>query len=257
MKFTWIKYVGILLLIGISFSESFAQKRKFGYFQLFQKSEEFEEDVFLNVGFSFPYIYSNPIIKTNANQSFTKNLDPSHYIGSGISVILQPNQRIDVYSGIDFAFSLTEDESTEDESLTPVDYFHKFEVPFGLRLRSNPFYFQSNNNYNTYRLLLIAGGKFTRNFGANAMANEKKSNATTSTNFDYILFKPEYFSWEAGVGIQITTRYFRLTPQLTFTESIGNLLDQKLYNEWMAPSPSMNALQNLASRGFQIKIIIE
>lgn len=253
MKFTWIKYVGILLLIGISFSESFAQKRKFGYLQLFQKSEEFEEDVFLNVGFSFPYIYSNPIIKTIANQSLTKSLDPSHYIGSGISVILQPNQRIDVYSGIDFSFSLT-----EDDSLTHVDYFHKFEVPLGLRLRSNPFYFQSNNNYNTYRLLLIAGGKFTRNFGANAMANEKESDATTSTDFDYILFKPEYFSWEAGVGIQITTRYFRLTPQLTFTESIGNLLDQKLYNEWMdEPSPNMNALQNLASRGFQIKIIIE
>src|SRR5690606_29212065 len=119
MKFTWIKYVGILLLIGISFSESFAQKRKFGYFQLFQKSEEFEEDVFLNVGVSFPYIYSNPIIKTNAKQSLTISLDPSHYIGSGISVILQPNQRIDVYSGIDFAFSLTEDESPPHEDESP------------------------------------------------------------------------------------------------------------------------------------------
>lgn len=270
-----------LFFVALIVQEGFAQKREAAIFQLFQKNEEFNENAFINVGFTFNYDHINYFIKKEESNTFKAITGKSGgSAGIGIPVIFQFNKTFDLYSGVGFNFPLSNpvnsskgygiafDNDDGGEIKRHFDNnpegsnFINMEIPLGLRIRSNTFYFGSNP-YNSYRILLIGGTNFYRHFSAKVQAKDLKNviKNQNDTDHEYLLFKPNFFSWEAGAGIQIKTRYFRVTPQLTFKESFGNLLDTKEYLKWqvekISPSPNMNALRSLGIRGFQFKIILE
>ena len=279
---TFLKYTIIVLFFGSNIPVLKAQEREVAIFQLFQKDEEFNDNAFLNIGITFNYDYINYVIKKKPNSYAYTNIQSisGGSLGVGIPAILQLNHTVDLYSGIGFNFNMSNPVNSSkgygiafdnDDGRVIKRHFDNnpegsnfinMEIPLGLRIRSNTFYFDSNP-YNSYRILLIGGTNFYRHFSAKVQAKDLKNVIKNQniTDHEYLLFKPNFFSWEAGAGIQITTRYFRVTPQLTFKESFGNLLDTKKYLKWqdenISPSPNMNALRSLGIRGFQFKIILE
>lgn len=149
--------------------------------------------------------------------------------------------------------------------------FSTLEIPFHAKLRSDYKYFNSssNSNLSLYRLYLIGGGKLSRHLYVNKYYQNMK-------NFDKIdpplVVKPLYYNMEFGLGLDLYFKYFKLSPEFRFSQSLGNLLDhtrsRKLDNDRKitdingniitgVPNPYMNALDRLGIRSFQFSIILE
>lgn len=140
--------------------------------------------------------------------------------------------------------------------------FKKWEIPVQLQLRSD--YKFINENYNNtlskYRLYLVGGGKYVRHYSANNYYNNNTNEIPASN--PPLIVKPDYFSLDVGLGLDLYFTYFKLSPEIRFSESLGNLLDHSkdhvlMNNLTGYHNPYMNALQRLALRSVQFSIILE
>jgi len=116
--------------------------------------------------------------------------------------------------------------------------FNAFEFPFNIRFRSDEKTLK--NKFNRYRGYITAGARYTR--WAN-LVGEYNEYETIMANGNPVpqplVLKPGYFSWEAGLGVEIFFPFFRMSPEIKFIQSVGDVLDRNRpfaqENSFMAP----------------------
>lgn len=114
--------------------------------------------------------------------------------------------------------------------------FNAFEFPLSIKFRSDEKIL--SNKFNRYRAYLIAGARYTRWIGVNG---EYKGilNENESTRPEPLIMNPGYLSWEAGLGADIFFAYFKMSPEIKFNQSFGNVFapghQLATNNQFMAP----------------------
>lgn len=118
------------------------------------------------------------------------------------------------------------------------DNYHSFELPVGFKIRSEEKnIFKSDTKYRAY---LVGGVRLTKWTGLvkkyDDLIIEKSNNRPVS---EALILKPEYMSWEAGVGFNFHFSYFKVSPELRFSQSMSNVLNNNHVlsreNKFMAP----------------------
>lgn len=114
-----------------------------------------------------------------------------------------------------------------------------FDFPLSLRYTSDR---KSN-----YKIHVMAGGKYSFE-----VVPEKEEPGTDFV--DMILrTKRGYFSYEAGLGVELYLEYFKMTPEIKFSQSLHNVLGRP-YQE---PNPFHSPIDKLFLRSIQFSLFFE
>lgn len=108
------------------------------------------------------------------------------------------------------------------------------------------FKFKSDRKDN-YRGYLIGGGKYS----VSVAPKKRLDDAALSATQKYLKTKSGYFSYEAGIGFDIYFDFFKLSPEIRWAQSIGNLLDDRERNMYNHP------IHRLMQRSLQISLFFE
>jgi hypothetical protein len=108
------------------------------------------------------------------------------------------------------------------------------ELPFSVRYKSAP--------YHDKRLFVMAGVKYSYDI---------QSNSRVRTASNLIKISPTDFALEGGVGMQIFFPYFIFSPELKFSQGLGNIL---IYNSRL---PESTVLEKVISQTFTISLHFE
>ena len=97
------------------------------------------------------------------------------------------------------------------------------EFPLGIKIKSN-----RRNNFRAY---MLYGAKYAMN-----IASKKKTN-DDGQDYLYKLLKnrKSYISYEAGLGMDLYFEYFKMSPEIKFSYTPGNILDDSQPNPYNAP----------------------
>lgn len=97
------------------------------------------------------------------------------------------------------------------------------EFPLGIKIKSN-----RRNNFRAY---MLYGAKYTTD-----IASKKKMDDTDADpEFKFLKNRRNYFSYEAGLGMDLYFEYFKMSPEIKWSASLNNLLDNKERNPFNAP----------------------
>lgn len=138
--------------------------------------------------------------------------------------------------------------------------FPVFELPLHMKIRSEKKYMGQSSN--PYTLYLLGGAKYSNLLGVKGYYNTTR---TTGPDFEPnhpdqpIIVNKDYFSYEIGLGLDIYFTYFKFSPKIRFSQSLGNLMDKNRTFP-TAPgyqNPFMNAIDRLSLRSLQISLIFE
>lgn len=110
------------------------------------------------------------------------------------------------------------------------------EMPLLLRFKSAP--------YKDKRMFVIAGIKYDFDVASNARANKDKA-------LEILQISPHDFQVEVGAGMQFFFPFFIFSPEIKFSQGIGNV---HIYKEELMDS---NILETLLSRVFTISFNFE
>ncbi|WP_353195241.1 outer membrane beta-barrel protein [Parapedobacter defluvii] len=108
------------------------------------------------------------------------------------------------------------------------------------------FKFKSDRKGN-YRGYLIGGGKYS----INVVSGKRYDDAQLVPSEKYLKTKPGYFSYEAGIGFDLYFDFFKMSPEIRWVQSIGNLLDSREPNMYNRP------IDRLMLRNLQISLFFE
>jgi len=100
--------------------------------------------------------------------------------------------------------------------------FNSFELPLSLKLRSDEKIFK--NKFNRYRGFITAGARYTSFLGLTTEYNRLKHEPEKPYP---LVLKNGYFSWETSVGVDIFFTHFKMSPEIKFSQSLGNVLDKR------------------------------
>jgi len=126
--------------------------------------------------------------------------------------------------------------------------FFAFEMPILLKFKSDMKKIYGQDKYRGY---LVGGAKFSRNIGRNKYYDHLTENPPA---YMPLIVKPYYFSYEAGVGVDLFFDYFKMSAELKWSQSMNSILDKK----WNAkPNPYMEPLDKLLLRSIQFSLIFE
>ncbi|MGV3760971.1 type IX secretion/gliding motility protein PorT/SprT [Parapedobacter sp.] len=194
------------------------------------------DDETLHFGFSFHYInadYKFDLKENWQDLGYTHVTSPfSHNVGLGlladakltenINLRLQPNLRfMNIYLNIN-------------------DEAHKVQrsdigIPLLLKFKSD-----RKGNMRGY---LIGGGELAFNVSS---AKRYDRNVDIMTNRSYL-------AYTAGIGFDIYFDYFKMSPEIRWVQSVGNMLDDGDGNTFNHNSP----IQRLYMRSFQVSLYFE
>lgn len=88
------------------------------------------------------------------------------------------------------------------------------DLPVGFKIKSD----QRNN----YRLYFLAGMKYSMN-----IVSKKKTDDTANPPLDKLLkMKGSVLSYEAGIGIDLYFPFFKMSPELKFSQSVNNAMQR-------------------------------
>ncbi len=110
------------------------------------------------------------------------------------------------------------------------------EMPFLLRFKSEP--------YKDKRMFLLAGVKYDFDVASNSRAAKDKAQFLVQVS-------PHDFSVEVGAGIQFFFPYFIFSPEIKFSQGLGNV---HIYKDELIES---NVLDNVLSRMISISFNFE
>ena len=113
------------------------------------------------------------------------------------------------------------------------------ELPLTFRYTS-----ERRKNYAVY---LLAGGKYSRNIAP----KEKLNNAKLPFNEKIIKLQPGFFSYEAGLGLDVYFSWFKMSPEIKWSQSVGNVLDKTESTMFNEP------IDKLLLRSIQFSLIFE
>lgn len=108
------------------------------------------------------------------------------------------------------------------------------DLPIGIKLKSN--------RMNNYRAYLIAGAKYSMDI----VSAKKKDDSGLIASEKYLKSVPNALWYEAGIGLDIYFEWFKLSPEIKFSQTTKSvLLDRdRLENPYIAPIDKM-FLRNL------------
>lgn len=108
------------------------------------------------------------------------------------------------------------------------------------------FKFKSDRRKN-YGVYVLGGGKYSRN-----IASKKRLNDSEKPEPEKLVkLQPGYFSYELGLGVDIYFEYFKMSPEIKWSQSIGNVLDKSDPNAFNTP------IDKLLLRSVQFSLIFE
>lgn len=110
------------------------------------------------------------------------------------------------------------------------------QLPFQVRFKSEPFH--------DMRLFVLAGAKYTYDVASNAQIRKEQANRI-------IRISPHDYSLEVGAGCQFFLPFFILSPEIKYSQGIGNIL---IYNGKLEQS---TVLEKVLSRTFTISLHFE
>jgi len=109
--------------------------------------------------------------------------------------------------------------------------FNSFEFPLSIKFKSDEKILK--NKFNRYRAYVMAGARMTRYIGIDnfySIQREERDRESTSANpiyTQFLVLKPSHYAWEAGVGLDIYFTYFKMSPEIKFSQSFGSILDKR------------------------------
>lgn len=271
--------LALLLFIGLS-PFAFAQKRVSLPF-----SSYYDENAWLSLGLQYNYINSSYRLGLNKDWATMGAMqkDPKHIfyvdnfnsiktvtshgmsvglpielrLGDNVSTTFQPtftfiNSVAIAYSGLDNAGDPKTLDIRMRHSASSVGgtNFNAFEFPLNIRFRSDEKILK--NHHNRYRGYIVGGARYTRWTGI----NEEYTNLMgLPTPTQPLIMKPGYFSWEAGFGAEIFFPFFRMSPEIKFIQSVGDVFDRghnlAVNNDFMKP------LEKTLIRNIQFSLIFQ
>ncbi|WP_069657868.1 type IX secretion/gliding motility protein PorT/SprT [Arcticibacter eurypsychrophilus] len=112
------------------------------------------------------------------------------------------------------------------------------ELPLGIKVKS-----ERRKNFRAY---MIAGGKYSRN-----IVSKKKLDDTDMIDQEKLVWmRSGYFSYEAGLGLDFYFEYFKMSPEIKFTQSFTSVLERR-GNDFDRP------VDRLYHKGIQISLFFE
>ena len=218
------------------------------------------DDENIHFGFSFHYIHADykialkpdwqtpdPLTSPNGTPPFISIHSPfTHGVGLGLLADLKLTENANLRFTPTLAFSNKVVEyknlSTEQESKkphNPVRPTTYIDLPLLFKFKSD-----RKGNMRGY---LIGGGKYS----INVTSRKRYDDSTEGQAGKYLKTKPGYFSYEAGIGFDIYFDFFKMSPEIRWVQSVGNLLDDREPNMYNAP------IDKLTLRNFQISLFFE
>jgi len=86
---------------------------------------------------------------------------------------------------------------------------------------------------------MIGGLKYSRFAGINKEYEQLLKERMNGAIPQSIILKPEYLSWEFGLGVDIFFPHFRMSPEIKFNQSFKSVLNKEhalsTGNQFMAP----------------------
>lgn len=104
------------------------------------------------------------------------------------------------------------------------DNFTAFEFPIALKLRSEEKkVFKTDVRYRGY---LLGGIRYSRWAGAESYyATASNSIDSQSVYSPSLVLRNDYIAWEAGLGFDIYFSFFKMSPEIRFSQSVNNIFD--------------------------------
>lgn len=162
--------------------------------------------------------------------------------GSGLNVSMIANMKLGEYFDFRFlpGFSFVNHKihylSTENDEQTRDIESVLVQAPFQLRFKSDPFH--------DMRIFVLAGVKYTYDVASNARIRAEQANRA-------VLLSPHDFAVEVGAGFQFFFPFFIFSPELKYSQGIGNIL---IYNNQLEHT---NVVEKALSRTFTISLHFE
>jgi len=232
--------------------------------QKFQRWGGGVDDETLHFGFSFHYISADYKIalkpdwqtpdpsESPANTPSLLGVSSPFYQGVGLGLLadvkLTENTNLRftpslVFSNkaVNYRYAMA-DPSSPDATAEPVEKLVRasyIDLPLLFKLKSD-----RKGNYRGY---LIAGGKYS----INVVSSKRYDDSKLSPSEKYLKTKPGYFSYEAGIGFDLYFDFFKMSPEVRWVQSIGNVLDARERNMYNYP------IDRLTLRNFQISLFFE
>lgn len=258
-----MRKITLLIILLLFQLNSFSQRRISLPF-----SSSYDENAMLAIGIQYNYIHQNYQISLKENWQTNYPIDYGADINThlgelksiqsksstGISVSIPIDFRVDdnLYFTFNPSFMFINNLGIEytsmNNTLAPLTRrsrhvissidgtnFNAFEFPLSIKFRSDEKTIK--NNQNRYRAYLIGGLRYTQWIGINGEYNNLSKEVGIIPHS--IILKPNYLSWEAGIGVDIFLPYFKVSPELKFNQSLSNVLNPNNPladgNKFMAP----------------------
>jgi len=115
------------------------------------------------------------------------------------------------------------------------------DLPIGIKLKSN--------RLNNYRAYIIAGAKYSMDI----VSKKKKDDSALIASEKYLKSVPNSLWYEAGLGLDIYFEWFKLSPEIKFSQTTKSVLLDKdrLENPYIAP------IDKMFLRNFQFSLFFE
>ncbi len=229
--------------------------------QPFQRWAGGVDDEVLHYGFSFHYVHADYKIKfrddwqlpyTDENgavmgQPVSIHSPFTHGVGLGLlaNAKLNDNIHLRLTPNIVFSNKRVEYQFDDNAGYPHDDQISKLvrasyvDIPLFLKLRSD-----RKNNYRGY---LIAGGKYS----VNVVSKRRYDDSDAPPYGKELKTNPGYFSYEAGIGFEFYFDFFKMSPEIRWSQSLGNLLDDRQANMFNHP------IERLMLRNLQFSLFFE
>lgn len=204
------------------------------------------DDETLHFGFSFHYInadYKIDLKPTWQDGGYTHVKSPfSHNVGLGLLADLKLTENLNLRFQPNLRFMNIDVNLYKGKDVLATDYdpkVHRSDIGMPLLLK-----FKSDRKTNM-RGYLIGGGELAFNVSSNKRYEGNKDRL--------IMTDRTYFAYTAGIGFDIYFEFFKMSPEIRWVQSIGNLLDNHPDNTFNANSP----IDRLYMRSFQVSLYFE
>ena len=262
IKYGFTIIIAWLLSISTLLAQSFVSFPFSGY----------DKDAVIQIGFQYNYINQNYQLKLKDNwkQLFDEldgNQQDNTYLGglkaiqntsaNGFSIGIPIDFKWSEHISINFTPSFNILNSHQIE-YTPMDgekdvlsrkskhvlenlrgdNFNSFEFPVALKFHSEEKRLLKSDT--KYRAYMLGGFRLTRWKGAITTYNELRAEKINNRPVpEGLVLKPEYMSWEAGVGFDFFLSYFKVSPEVRFSQSMSNVFSTNhvlsMGNKFMVP----------------------
>lgn len=113
------------------------------------------------------------------------------------------------------------------------------ELPLTLKFKSD--------RRNNYRIYALGGGKYSHN----VIPKSKLDDSADPDREKQVKLKSGFFSYEFGLGVDIYFDYFKMSPEIKWSQSFGNVMDKGELNAFNSP------IDKLLLRSVQFSLIFE